>query len=1454
MEGKIEESSSVGVAVRVRPLSNKEKNESPGVCVKENPKEKTITIGNDRNFTFDQVYGIDSTQEEIFNGCAKDLVLRVFNGYNATILAYGQTGSGKTFTMGSGQLSNMREEDIGIIPRVINMIFEEINKKKKEADFIVKLNFIEIYNEEIHDLLSKNSMDSGKTLVIREKEGSIGIDGICEEIVSDAAGTFTRLESGTLQRSVSSTLMNSQSSRSHAIFTMIIERQAIQDSPDPENAEKWIAKFHFVDLAGSERAKRTGASGATMKEGISINKGLLCLGNVISALTDESKKISHIPYRDSKLTRILQDSLGGNANTFMIACASPAEINFDETLNTLKYASRARNIKNKPVVNTDPHSALIAQLKLEISNLKLDIQNYRIVLSNSGNEDLKANFEALRKDSIVSQDVDINGHKLQQLEKKNSLVLAELEISRSAQQTLEIENFKITKERDLLKCKVERYSDVIRVNRIDMIEDDESSGKLVDEYLDIIEKLKKEKDSKDLVIKDLEYEFSNLMKELERDRKLLTAKTSEIEKIRVKAHTRTGNIEDLIHKNVDEYGRIFAETVFATMENKDIPEDSEVSTEVQEDFTEKEIEIDLQNEEITLVEDKIKEKEEKLKNIEDAFKEMQAKLLEEMSKQYYKKIDELQNEMKNTEKERDNALDKVKEKSSGEQKAVAERFKSKIQMLEQQLDENRKKDRELNSMQKALESQKTQLSKLSEDVKKEKKQKVDMQKKFKEEKETLLKLKAQRQKEVLIMKKNAVKKDQEIKFLKTENRKKEVVAKRKTEELAAVQKRQRDLALKRKGANSAIGINILKEWVKEYAKACVEEKDVAKVLALEAEEKEELENDVTDLYASYSEIKLKLERNQIILTDYEPNIDMDELYNEIQIGKRETQEILDEIENLEEKINYKQGKILEYSNKLINSRVEEIKSRGQNLSSIENSQNLITVLFDEILVKSSKLKELKKEFNSKNIEVNDLKNVVLQCQYDKEILLKSHAEDISRLELALEEKTTYIKKILEESGRTEADLIEISEKSEEIRKLKERVDSYVTRYNKLSKLYTDLKESEYDKSKPRHSYNTSGSYLSKARDLKKQQQILLTEAIDDPDDKGKNYNPRMSVPLTRNSHSSKNIGSEDDTVFERLQKSSGLLKSRSSIGGDYCWKPSQKWKQDICIEAHEGPISSMFSTESMLYTGSHQKLKIWSLETFINIGEVIAHNAMIRTMAYWQDKGSFFTSCGNVVNLYDTFTLTKAASFRGHVDEIKAMKVYKNLLYAAGKGNPNSIFVWDLRKLESPVFEKEKNLDIFSLVFADDIAYYGCRDHKVHRMRVSDMEVLKPYETAHYDSVTCLATYNDSIISGSRDKNLRIWDRQNDCETKTIISAHTDWINCLTIDSQNRGLYSGGKEGKIRVWVDNNNDLNYAGELVGHTSSVNAISTLSMAPQKIISASSDKTFRLWRLEEDFSED
>lgn len=228
--------------------------------------------------------------------------------------------------------------------------------------------------QSLHQALATGERNS-KINIREEKNGSIAVYGLHEEKVDNYEELASCLDRGSNSRTTSATLMNNNSSRSHAIFTISIEQHQIDDldqnvdqsdgqdqqvgdggAQAPGASEFMVAKFHFVDLAGSERVKKTGAEGATLKEGININKSLLVLGNVISALSEVGKKGHFVPYRDSKLTRILQDSLGGNSRTSMIACCSPAESNFDETLNTLNYASRARKIKNKPKVNRDPNS------------------------------------------------------------------------------------------------------------------------------------------------------------------------------------------------------------------------------------------------------------------------------------------------------------------------------------------------------------------------------------------------------------------------------------------------------------------------------------------------------------------------------------------------------------------------------------------------------------------------------------------------------------------------------------------------------------------------------------------------------------------------------------------------------------------------------------------------------------------------------------------------------------------------------------------------------------------------------------------------------------------------------------------------------------------------------------------------------------------------------------------
>lgn len=286
--------------------------------------------------------------------------------------------------MGSGYTNHLAGDQFGIIPRVIDLIFSEKEKRKHKNDIVVKCSFLEIYKEELFDLLDPSIMSkvmaggekrSNVDKIKEDKNGTISIVGLREEKVDSGAEMSEFLVKGGDSRTTAYTKMNDNSSRSHAIFTITIEQHQIDDLYQPAEGESkeeakaaadnefMMAKFHFVDLAGCEQAKKTGATGDTLKEAIKINMSLTTLGKVIQALSEEGKKNHHIPYRESKLTRILQDSLGGNSKTTMIACVSPSEANYAETLSTLHYAARARKIQCKPIVNRDPNSQLIADLR-----------------------------------------------------------------------------------------------------------------------------------------------------------------------------------------------------------------------------------------------------------------------------------------------------------------------------------------------------------------------------------------------------------------------------------------------------------------------------------------------------------------------------------------------------------------------------------------------------------------------------------------------------------------------------------------------------------------------------------------------------------------------------------------------------------------------------------------------------------------------------------------------------------------------------------------------------------------------------------------------------------------------------------------------------------------------------------------------------------------------------------
>nr|GEV82335.1 kinesin-like protein KIN-4A [Tanacetum cinerariifolium] len=329
------ENCNVKVALHIRPLLRHERQNGGQECLDVVPGSAQVLMGS-HSFIFDHVYGAGgSPSDKMFEECAVPLLDALFQGYNGTVIAYGQTGSGKTYTMGTNPKESSHR---GLIIQVMHTIFKKIETLKDQSEFQLHVSFIEILKEEVRDLLDSavierketsdgNAEIAGKNVlqIRKASDGAISLSGSTEVSVSTQKEMTSCLEQGCLNRSVASTDMNNQSSRSHAIFTIILEQKdknkAEANTSELMGEEFRCAKLHLVDLAGSERAKRAGSEGVRLKEGIQINKGLLALGNVISALGDEKKRKegNHIPYRDSKLTRLLQASLGGNCKTVMIA-------------------------------------------------------------------------------------------------------------------------------------------------------------------------------------------------------------------------------------------------------------------------------------------------------------------------------------------------------------------------------------------------------------------------------------------------------------------------------------------------------------------------------------------------------------------------------------------------------------------------------------------------------------------------------------------------------------------------------------------------------------------------------------------------------------------------------------------------------------------------------------------------------------------------------------------------------------------------------------------------------------------------------------------------------------------------------------------------------------------------------------------------------------------------------
>ncbi|XP_031653687.1 kinesin-like protein KIF21A isoform X7 [Oncorhynchus kisutch] len=823
-----QDESSVRVALRIRPQLAREKIEGCHICTFCMPAEPQVMLGKDKAFTYDYVFDMDSQQESIYTHCTEKLIEGCFEGYNATIFAYGQTGSGKTYTMGTGFDVNICEEELGIIPRAVGHLFRGIEERRQAAteqgkpvpEFKINAQFLELYNEEVLDLFESTRDMDGKrqksTIKIHEDaNGGIYTVGVTTRTVASEAEMMQCLKLGALSRTTASTQMNVQSSRSHAIFTIHLCQVRVCAPNDSESSETdnrlangsseinsefetLTAKFHFVDLAGSERLKRTGATGDRAKEGISINCGLLALGNVISALGDRSKRSTHVPYRDSKLTRLLQDSLGGNSQTVMIACISPSDRDFMETLSCLNYANRARNIKNKVMVNQDKASQQISALRTDIARLQMELMEYKTGKRMVGEDGMESINDMVHENSML------------QTENSNLRIRV-----KAMQETIDAQRARLT----------QYLSDQANQVLAKVGEGNEEIGNMIQNYIKEIEELRAKLLESEAVNENLRKTLSRantrsslygvggsfspaqLAPEREASDIIEMAK-KDLEKLKKKERKKKKSVvKEEVPDNEQERGNDEAE-------GDDHVSDHEEGEELEGEDEEYEMEGEESSDESDSEE--LDEKENfqaDLANItcEIAIKqklidelENSQRRLHTLKQQYEQKLMMLQSKIRDTQLERDKVLhnmgalchvatsqSSVETCTEGKAKKIKLEYEKKLSSMNKEMQKLQSAQKEHARLLKNQSQYEKQLKKLNQDVAEMKKTKVGLMRQMKEVQEKNRASECRRNREIATLKKDQRKHEHQLRQLEAQKRQQDLILRRKNEEVTALRKQVR---------------------------------------------------------------------------------------------------------------------------------------------------------------------------------------------------------------------------------------------------------------------------------------------------------------------------------------------------------------------------------------------------------------------------------------------------------------------------------------------------------------------------------------------------------------------------------------------------------------------------------------------------------------------------------------
>uniref|UniRef100_A0A8B9JVR2 Kinesin-like protein KIF21A n=1 Tax=Astyanax mexicanus TaxID=7994 RepID=A0A8B9JVR2_ASTMX len=1384
----------------IRPQLAKEKIEGCHICTFVTPGEPQVVLGKDKAFTYDYVFDMDSQQDAIYSNCTEKLIEGCFEGYNATVFAYGQTGSGKTYTMGTGFDVSISEDECGIIPRAVTHLFRGIEERRQAAidqgrpvpEFKINAQFLELYNEEVLDLFdttrdAEARKQKSNIKIHEDATGGIYTVGVTTRTVTSEAEMMQCLKLGALSRTTASTQMNVQSSRSHAIFTIHLCQVRVCASDNTDNRlangssemnefETLTAKFHFVDLAGSERLKRTGATGDRAKEGISINCGLLALGNVISALGDKSKRSTHVPYRDSKLTRLLQDSLGGNSQTMMIACISPSDRDFMETLNTLKYANRARNIKNKVVVNQDRASQQISALRTEIARLQMELMEYRTGKRMIGEDGLESINDMVHENSML------------QTENNNLRVRV-----KAMQETIDAQRARLTQ---LLSDQANQV--LARAG-----EGNEEIGNMIQNYIKEIEELRAK-------LLESEAVNENLRKSLSRvsTRSSLYGGPSSF----IPPENGASDIIEMAKKDLEKLKkkekkkkkRWVPQTHSA--DGSDHEEGDDGEGEAEEDEMEAEESSDESDSE---QEEKAVDCQADLANItcEIAIKQ---KLIDELEnsqqrlhtlkQQYEQKLMMLQSKIRDTQLERDRVLHNMGSvESCTEEKAkkIKAEYERKLSSMNKELQKLQSAQKEHARLLKNQSQYEKQLKKLQQEVSEMKKTKVGLMKQMKEQQEKNRVSETRRNREIATLKKDQRRHEHQLRQLEAQRKQQELILRRRTEEV-----------------KEKIGAWDWKDVVKGY---------------------------IAPLYCIFRTIRKYQMRTGGVSTKT-ARAKWQSLERRISdiIMQRMT------ISNMEADMN----RLLKQREDLTKRR--EKVSRKRDKIAVEGADAERTVLsFNE------EMESLTANIDYINDSIADCQANIMQMEEAKE---EGDAVDVSAVisSCTLSEARFLLDHFLSMAINKG---LQAAQKEAQIKVMEGRLKQ--TEINSATQnqlLFHMLKEKaevnpELDALLGNALQGMTLFVLQARRRTTTQMELLYASSADPdapPDDFSAPLLPVLESPDASGGRLSPSSLMSRTSMYVLLE-----LYVRNLINPVASSKGSRAPRLQ-CVYTAEGHTKALMcvdSTDDLLFTGSKDRTcKVWNLVTGQEIMSLGEHPSSVVSVKYCSSLVfTVSTSYIKVWDIRDSAKCIRTLTSSGQVSQGDSCAAMGNRAVAIPPGenqinqialNPsgtfmyaaagNSVRMWDLRRFVStgkltghlgPVM----CLAVDQLGSSQDVVITGSKDHNIKMFDVVEgaqgsITSTHNFEPAHRDGMEALSIHGDSLYSAGRDHCIKKWDLSRK-QLQQVDRAHSDWMSALTVVPGSRVLLTACRGGLLKLW--NSDTLRPLGELRGHDSGVNSISTNS---------------------------